>query len=179
MNLVTASAADYQDLLLRLAPPSSAGLAFPRDPGTSWGLFCLAVGDELARIHQRVLDLIEEADPRTTTEMLAAWERNAGLSAVGLSVAQRRARLWARLIARGGQTPAYFIALGVPFGKTITITEIATADLFRVDVSAVEDALHEETARFWWTVDGSDLDAGLVALFEQLKPAHTNSVWNS
>ena len=60
------SAGDYERQLLALRPP---GPAWANDDPLLSGL---AVG--LARVHNRALDLIEEGDPRTTYEMLPAWE---------------------------------------------------------------------------------------------------------
>lgn len=113
---------DYYSLLLGLRP---TGPAWPADDELLHG-----VADGLARAHNRTLDLVDEADPRTTLEMLAAWERNAGLPdactgpAVGL--AERRARLVQRITGRGGQSRTFFVALAAALGfPGCTITEYA------------------------------------------------------
>ncbi|PNQ94962.1 hypothetical protein C1S70_31390 (plasmid) [Azospirillum argentinense] len=120
---VMAGPDDYYALLLGLRP---TGPAWPTDDA-----LLRALADGLARAHGRALALMDEADPRVTLEMLAAWERNAGLPdactgpAVGL--AERRRRLAAQLTARGGQSRAFFIALAADLGfPGCTITEFAT-----------------------------------------------------
>ncbi|WP_188260880.1 YmfQ family protein [Azospirillum tabaci] len=117
-----ASGDDYYGLLLGLRP---TGPAWPSDDP-----LLQAIADGLARVHNRALGLLDEADSRTTLEMLPAWERNAGLPdactgpAVGL--AERRRRLAAQITARGGQSRAFFIGLAASMGYPgCTITEFA------------------------------------------------------
>lgn len=136
-----ASGDDYYGLLLGLRP---TGPAWPADDELLHG-----VADGLARAQNRALDLVDEADPRTTLEMLAAWERNAGLPdactgpAVGL--AERRARLVQRITGRGGQSRTFFVALAATLGfPGCTITEYAA---FSVG-SGCDAALH--TAAVGW-----------------------------
>lgn len=113
---------DYCSLLLGLRP---TGPAWPADDAMLRG-----VADGLARAHNRALVVPDEADPRTTLEMLAAWERNAGLPdactgpAVGL--AERRDRLVQQLTGRGGQSRAFFLGLAAALGHPgCSITEFA------------------------------------------------------
>ncbi|TWA69743.1 uncharacterized protein YmfQ (DUF2313 family) [Azospirillum baldaniorum] len=120
MAVNRADPADYYALLLGLRP---TGPAWPTDDELLHG-----VADGLARTHNRALDLMDEADPRTTLEMLAAWERNAGLpdACTGPAVgqAERRTRLVQQLTARGGQSRAFFIALAAAMGfPGCTVTE--------------------------------------------------------
>ncbi len=140
MAVVTATSGDdYYGLLLGLRP---TGPAWPADDA-----LLQAIADGLARVHNRALGLLDEADPRLTLEMLPAWERNAGLPdactgpAVGL--AERRARLAAQITARGGQSRAFFIALAASLGfPGCTITEFAA---FTAG-SACTDALNSAEA---------------------------------
>ena len=177
MDLAGKNARDYQGLALRSLPP---GRAFPRELTTPLARLLHGFADEWALVHGRVLDLIMEMDPSTATELLGAWERNAGLDGAGLTNAQRRQQIHARLLARGGQSVAYFedLALTV-FGLTITITELPTSGLFPAEVSTAESALIEEGHRFTWQVDGSGFDAQLMAAFEAYRPAHTTIYWAS
>lgn len=114
----------YLSQLQALLP---TGAAWPREPDTVLTTVLAAMADGLARAHNRALDLIEEADPRTTLELLADWERVCGLpdpcSGQAATIAERRAQVVARLTATGGQSPAYFIALAAALGFDITITE--------------------------------------------------------
>ncbi|TWA90689.1 uncharacterized protein YmfQ (DUF2313 family) [Azospirillum brasilense] len=111
-GVMRAAPDDYYSLLLGLRP---TGPAWPADDELLHG-----VADGLARAHNRTLDLVDEADPRTTLEMLAAWERNAGLpdacTGPAVGIAERRTRLVQQLTARGGQSRAFFIALAAAMG---------------------------------------------------------------
>jgi uncharacterized protein YmfQ (DUF2313 family) len=87
-----------------------------------WKVF-LACADEYARVDTRARDLLNEWDPRTASEMLPDWEKLLGLSGSGLTTAQRRNNCLQKLISRGGQSKAFYIALAAALGLTITIDE--------------------------------------------------------
>lgn len=67
---------DYLRQLQSLLPP---GPAWPKDDGATLTRLFGALSSELARVDGRAWQLVEEADPRTTGELLADWERSAGL----------------------------------------------------------------------------------------------------
>lgn len=144
------TAAEYLAQLQALLPP---GAAWRRDVGSALTEFLAALAEELARIDQRIEALLDEADPRSTTELLTDWERVAGLpdACTGPlpTLAQRRAALVARLTSIGGQSRAYFIALAASLGYTITITEYRP---YTVD-SPVDDPLCSEEWAFVWQVN--------------------------
>lgn len=187
------TAADYLAQEQALLPQ---GAAWPREAGAMLTKLLNAFADEFARIDGRALNLIEEADPRTTSEMLADWERVAGLpdSCVTTSqtTAQRRAALVARLTTIGGQSPAYFIALAASLGFVITIDEFhlhtvnddvnhplygqpwnfawqVNAPLDTVGYLTVDDTVDDPLA--WW---GND---ALECMINRLKPAHTHALF--
>ena len=117
------SQADYQQELLALLP---TGAAWPRDGLLADLLNGMAA--ELARHDARCADLLNEADPAKTRELLLEWEAWAGLPSPCMAlepqtVVDRRRALIARLTDSGGQRPADFIALAAIFGCAITITE--------------------------------------------------------
>lgn len=181
------SADRYREQLQALLPQ---GAIWSREPDSNLTALLDAWAQELARIDQRCDDVIEEADPRTMSELLADWERVAGLVGSG-TIGQRRAALTQKLIALGGATPAYFIALAASLGIAITITEFRPFDVngdvnspiygpdwgyaWRVNAAlnggvgfldvtgSVADALS------WWDVNGGQLEG----LIKALKPAHT------
>lgn len=117
----------YRDQLLALLPQGAAWLT---DLESNLARLFHAWGDELARVDLRADELIEEADPRTTNELLPDWERVAGLPDGCTNqvdtLQERRNALLARLTAMGGQTPQYFIDVAAALGYTITITEFTT-----------------------------------------------------
>ncbi|MFN8702645.1 MAG: YmfQ family protein [Rhodospirillales bacterium] len=148
MDLATKIAA-YRDQLISLQPP---GAAWTTEPGsTRWNMLT-ALAVEFARIDMRAAELREEADPRTTVEMLPDWERVAGLpdpcAGQAQTLAERRQRLVAKLAARGGQSIAYFVGIAAQLGYTVTIEE------FRVFtcVSRCIDALNPPPWQYAWRV---------------------------
>ena len=116
---------DYLAQLQALLPQ---GPAWPRDTGATLTRLLQAMADELARVDARAAQLIEESDPRTTYELLAGWERVAGLpdtcASVGEGMEERRFALLQRLAVPGGANASYFIALAAAMGyPTATVTE--------------------------------------------------------
>lgn len=152
-------------------------------------------GRELARIDQRVQDLLREADPRLTVEMLPDWEAEAGLpdpcSGPAPTLSGRRAELIQRLAARGGASRPYFIALAAALGYLgATITEFAP-------FTARSGCAEAVTAPAWWWTWRLNLpaeftirhfsarsacneplrdwgDDALECVVRRLKPAHTH-----
>ena len=115
-----ATSNDYYRVLLSLRP---RGPAWAEDDND-----LLAHAEELARAHNRSVDLLDEADPRSALEMLEAWERVCGLpdecsGSFATTVAERRQAVVNKLTSRGGQSIAYFEALATALGYDVTITE--------------------------------------------------------
>lgn len=181
---------DYLQHLQALLPQ---GPAWPREPDALLTLELTAFAEEFARIDQRADDLVEEADPRTTYELLSDWERICGLpdGCTGplSGVAARRAAVVARLTTLGAQNAAYFISIAAALGYTITITEEAV----HTCLSVCTDPINGQEWRFVWNVNVSqantvrDLtcidecttplavwgDQLLECAISRLKPAHT------
>jgi len=118
---------DYLAMLQELLP---YGPAWTDDPDAAVTQMLSGLSQELARLDARNWQLIEEADPRTTNELFADWERVAGLPdpcVAALAGQQTHAQLQAALVSKlvqvGGQSRAYFIAVAKAMGLAITITE--------------------------------------------------------
>lgn len=146
------SADEYFAQLQALLPQ---GPAWPREDDLVLTKQLRAWAEELALIDERVEALINEADPRTTNELLVDWERVAGLPDPCLTVAQgyqqRINALVSKLTTLGGQSIAYFVALATALGyENTTIEEYKTFDCGR---SACGDALWSESARFIWKMN--------------------------
>lgn len=111
------TATDYLSQLQALLP---RGLAWARSQSSTLALLLLAWADEFARVDSRCDDLIDQADPRTTTELLAEWERVAGLPdpcvTIEQTIEQRQSALTSKLTMIGGQSRAYFIAIAEALG---------------------------------------------------------------
>ncbi|PAL25466.1 phage tail protein [Sphingopyxis sp. GW247-27LB] len=145
------SAAAYATQLAAMLP---RGRAWPREDGSTLMQLMRAKAEELARVDGRVADLFEEVDPRSALELLADWERVAGLPdsciAAPDSIAERQAAVHSRLTGLGGQSRAYFIGLAATLGFAITIDEFRP---FRVGQSRVGDCLYDEAWAHAWRVN--------------------------
>lgn len=142
------------------------GSAWPRDPGAMLTKIISVIGDELARVDLRGDQLLNEFDPRTALELLPEWEEMVGepdpCSGPAATLKERRARVHAKLIARGGQSPAYFISLAASLGYTVEIEQYRPA---YADMLAVGEPLWEEPAAFYWTVVVIDADDGVTYFY--------------
>ncbi len=188
------TANDYLKQLQALLPQ---GAAWPREADANITKYLQAVADELARVEGRASVLIDEADPRTSSEMLSDWERVLGLPdpciTIAQTITQRRLSILNKLTTIGGQSRAYFIALAATLGQTITITEFSS---WHVN-DHVNEPMHGLEWRFAWQVNGVEnpvtywkvTDAvndplavwdnvALECMFNRLKPLHTILLFN-
>lgn len=186
------SAEDYLVQAQALLPP---GPAWPREADAFITRLLEALCLEYARVDARVLGLLDEADPRTTGELLLDWERVAGLpdgcvadSGEQQTIAQRRAALVARLTMLGAQSASYYVALAASLGYAISVTEFDVHDVDD-DVDAPvygEDWAHawQVTAALYQVIESdveSSVDDALAAwsnvalecVLNRFKPAHT------
>lgn len=121
------SADDFKQQLKKLLP---YGPAWDTEESLLADKMVEAWAQEYARIHADIERLVEEADPRTTLELLSDYERIFGLPTdcmVGIdqTIQQRRNALIAQMVSVGGQSRAYFTALAAAAGYTISITEFS------------------------------------------------------
>lgn len=190
------TATDYLRQLQALLPP---GPAWPTDDAALVTRLLAALAAELTRVDGRAMQLVEEADPRTTAELFGDWERNAGLPdscAIAFggdqTVAQRRAALVGRLTTLGGQSSAYYIGLAAALGYAITITEFHEHSVN----DDVEHPLYDVAWNFAWQVNAAlntvtDItvestvedpiaawgNALLECVIKRLKPAQTTVIF--
>lgn len=145
------SADDFRHALLRLLP---RGAIWSREANALPSMLAAIWGKTFARNSQRASDLLTEAFPLTTTELLNEWEETTGLpdpcAGESPTVAQRRAQVIARLTDGGGSSVAYFVAFAAALGFEISIKEYAPA---RVDQFKMGDALGAEEWAYVWTVE--------------------------
>ncbi len=186
------TAAEYREQLKALLPP---GQAFSRDAGTTLHDLLDGMSLELARVDGRAAVLIQEAIPKTASELLPDWERVAGLpdkcsGTLEETLQGRRSALLAKLTSTGGQSAEYFIDLAAALGYSVTI-EIFRP--FRVGRSCTGDSLTNGAWAFTWrirapAVTATSFRVGLSGTGErlrtwgndtleckinQLRPAHT------
>ena len=184
---------DSEAYLRQLQALLPLGAAWPRDDSATLTQMLWALAAEFARVDGRATDLINEADPRSTLELLPDWERAYGLPAtcmagIAQTLQQRRNALVAQITGIGGQSRQYFIGLALSAGFTITITEFSS---FTVG-SGVNDPIYDNSWRYYWQVNApsstveqfsvaSTVGEGLQTwgnqllecLIGRLKPAHT------
>jgi uncharacterized protein YmfQ (DUF2313 family) len=186
------TAADYLVDLQALLP---RGPAWPRDADAELTKLLAALAEEFARIDGRAEALPWEANPQTTSELLADWERVAGLpdpctGGLEPTLQGRRNALVAKLAGSGSASIAYFIAVALALGYEIEIHERRP---FRAGESSAGDPDYTDLDVFVWEVwapettiiefragqssAGEPLrswgDALLECRINQLKPAHT------
>jgi uncharacterized protein YmfQ (DUF2313 family) len=109
----------YRDALLKLLPPGD-GIA--KWIGSNVYRLMEGLAIELARLHERTLDLLEEADPSTATELLTEWEETAGLPdecGAAETTEDRQATLVARLRGLGGHAQADYESVATALGVAV------------------------------------------------------------
>jgi uncharacterized protein YmfQ (DUF2313 family) len=144
--------AAWLDHLQSLLPP---GAAWSRAPDAALTRLLNVIAGEFARLDALAEAALAEADPRTTSALIAEWEAMAALpdscSADELTgLVARRAALLQRVTSRGGQSRAYFMELAAALGYTITITEFRP---FTVGKSTVGEALTNGAWQSTWQVN--------------------------
>ena len=118
------STRDYPGLLRKLLPP---GDLLTRARDSRLGLLLEGLGRELERVDGRACRLIDEVDPRSSSELLGDWERLLGLpdpcagELEGLEA--RRAAVVGRLVDGGGQSVAAYVALAAALGESEVLIE--------------------------------------------------------
>lgn len=116
--------AAYARQMAQLLPK---GPAWAFAPDGIFARLLLAMAAEFARVDSRALDLIDEADPRTTLELLPDWERVAGLpdtcTGAPEETNERQVALHQKLVGIGGQNRAAFIEIASRLGYAIVIEE--------------------------------------------------------
>jgi len=182
---------EYRSHLQALLPQGSA---WPRAADATLTQLLSALADEFERLDLRVDQLIDEADPRTTLEMLTDWERVLKLPDPCVTESQttqaRRNALVGKLVSIGGQSLAYFIGVAASLGFTVTITEFHP---FLAGQGLAADPLTNGDWAYAWRINGPqttfrNFEAGrstageplrdwgnklLECVISRLKPAHT------
>jgi uncharacterized protein YmfQ (DUF2313 family) len=164
------NAAGYARMMRQLLPP---GWIWKEGDDSLLAKFFLGAADELERIDLRGQALSWESDPRTATEMLPEFEADLGLVADG-TLAERRARVVARLIARQRVRPVDFqLALAPLLGQAAI--DVVVMERTAAWAASVGD--QREIYRFFIYRDptepgAADIDAA-QALVDDMAHSHT------
>lgn len=182
MGIWTSTAADWKRILYGLLPE---GVVWTQEEARRLTRLIAGISDEFVRVHTRAgTDMMDEADPQTTTEMLEDWERVCGLPEFGhvpTAVADRREVLLGKLAAQGGCSLDYFQDLAESYGAT----GVTTSDGWRILVWTVE----MQAGDLLRACCTSSCDAALVEFltpvadriaraFTHYKPSHTAIFWD-
>ncbi|PXW23417.1 YmfQ family protein [Paraburkholderia caballeronis] len=116
--------ADYLAALQKLLP---RGRVWPRDASATQTRVLAGLTPVFAALSARANNLLIDAFPSSTYELLPEWEETLGLpdpcAGEAPTTAQRVAQVVARLTATGGQSIPYFTAVAAALGYPITITQ--------------------------------------------------------
>ena len=145
------SAADYLAALQALLP---RGRVWPRDAEAVLTKVLSALAPTYERQNARSNQLIVDAFPASTIELLPEWEETLGLpdpcAGPSPTIAARRAQVVARFKALGGQSVPYFIAYALALGYVISITQFIPA---RVGIARAGDPLNGPDWAHAWRIN--------------------------
>lgn len=181
---------DFHQAMLRLLP---RGPAWRADPASNLSATLLGLAPTYTRSSAAAAQVLVDANPDTTQNLLAEWEASLGLpdpcTAVNPSLQQRQAAVRAKFGARGSLSVPFFITLAADLGFTITITEFAPYCADMACELADNDAIWANTwqvsttqiTTFYFSADNSSADdplesydAGeLICRITQAAPAET------
>lgn len=165
----------YVRPLLQLLPP---GPIWEYESGDDMYELIRAMSYPFVRVAERVQDLLEEYDPRTTTELLSDWERVLDLPGdnpnPATTVAGRRAAVHALLLGHGDPTLGFYegVAEGLGYDATVVHKQY---NPFVPGYRAGDPLTNHEWA-FVWNLLGMSDGAGDTLLkwtVEQTVPEHT------
>lgn len=122
------NAADYLRTLQALLP---RGRVWPRDSDATQSQVLGTLTPAFERFNVRANNLLVDAFPGSTYELLPEWEATLGLpdpcAGAAPTTEQRVAQVVGRLTASGGQSIAYYTAVAKAVGYAITITQFVPA----------------------------------------------------
>lgn len=134
--------ADYLGELSSLMP---RGRAWPRDPSSVQMQFWQGLASIMVDVDVDAQQLLVDANPNTTYNLLPEWEETLGLPdpCLGASptVAQRQGSVRAKFNAIGGLSYGFYEAYAAALGYTITITPQAP---FRMGINGMGDPIGPE-----------------------------------
>jgi hypothetical protein len=137
------------------------------------GDLLLACADDLARLHGRIDDLLDEMIPATATELLPDYEAELGLVRAE-TLDERRANVVALEVRRQRFRPVDFQTALAPL-LALSPSEVVVVERSRAFAIAVGD--DREIFRFFIhrdpTLPGSYFLASAQAVVDAMKPSHT------
>lgn len=144
------TAEDYRQQLLSLLPRGPAW----NDAGSAMlGELAAGLTLESERVGRRMIDLIVDAYPSSTVELLQDWERALGLPDACVTTAQnageRRAAVVSKLTRSSNPTPAFFVGLAAGLGYGATVIEYNPA---LAGLAVIGDRVFSEDWESTWAI---------------------------
>ena len=122
------SSSDFLSAFQALLP---RGAVWPREPEAVQTQALAALMPTWSRLAERDENLLVDAFPATTDELLPEWEASLGLpdpcAGESPTIQQRQAQVLARFAGAGGQSIAYLTSFAAQLGFAITIQQFAPA----------------------------------------------------
>ncbi|WP_175795975.1 YmfQ family protein [Burkholderia anthina] len=188
------SANDFARALQALMP---MGKVWPRDADSLQSQVISGLAAIYKRSSDRAQNLISDAFPASTVELLPEWESALGLpdpcAGDSPTIQQRRSQVVARFANSGGQSSAFFVEFANNLGFDVSIDQFAP---FRAGQSRAGDPVYSADWAFAWRVDAPPVtveyfragisaagealaewgNAVLLCEMSALKPAHTTVI---
>ncbi|MGL9774997.1 MAG: YmfQ family protein [Sodalis sp. (in: enterobacteria)] len=184
---------DYAQLRSALLPPKGYALT-----GKRLGVELHAEGKSLAQLEIRTGEVAEGITPFLAVGLLVDWERMLGISPdSSMKLQQCRQQVLARINATGSLSRQYFISLAKSLGYRVTLDE---APPFRAGIGRAGERIWVPEIIWLWIVNIDDAQVPVYRfragssvagkklltfgqnligkLFKDLKPAHTQVVFN-
>jgi hypothetical protein len=160
---------DYTRMLFSLLPPGKAW-RFLSSLVTS---VVAASADEIGRLHERVLDLLEESDPSTATELLPEYEQDLELVAAA-TVTERRANITAHRTALQGFRPEDLRqALAPLLGQAAVDVVVIERSLAFIATIGDQREIFRFSVYRNPALPGTYFLANAQALLDEIQPSHT------
>jgi len=149
-------APDYQasDFLSALQSLMPRGLAWPRDSASVMAQVEAGLAPTWVRLVQQDNNLLVDAFPSTSVQLLPEWEAALGLpdpcAGVSPTIQLRQKQVVARFAGSGGQSIPYFTQYAGLLGYAVTVTEFAP---FRFGQNTFGTPLYGAPWAFAWQVN--------------------------
>lgn len=172
---------DFTGALLGLLP---RGRVWPKDLGSVHAKAVSCFAPSFQRISDTAADLIADAFPGSTNDLLTEWELTLGLPDActvpgSQTFAERQKAVTDKISAAGGPQRAYYIQMAEQLGVSVTIDEY---QFVTVDNARTGDFLYGDGWPWGWlacapsALYGSANAAMLNCRIQQEKPEYTDVV---
>jgi uncharacterized protein YmfQ (DUF2313 family) len=150
------SAPNYQasDFLSAIHALMPRGLAWPKDPLSVMARAMSGLSPTWQRHTQQNNNLLIDAFPSTSVQLLSNWESALGLpdpcAGPSPTLQGRQAQVVARFAGSGGQSIPYFTQYAATLGYTVTVTEFTP---FRIGQHGMGCPLGTQDWAFAWQIN--------------------------